>query len=164
MGKIGSICHFSRALPASIWGHCSQVLVSTSIWDTQKGVWRRHLSCCFSQHLGIWDPQTLQNKGKNKMTNRPCFYPPTCPISPYSKAFKRFRTHFWCPFPLLRKTSGFRHSAPSIKGVNLHPLTKGVWVARRIHEPHAEQEIAPAYALVHFRPGFFVAKYIWKLH
>ena len=25
-GKMGSICHFSRALPASIWRHCSQVL------------------------------------------------------------------------------------------------------------------------------------------
>ena len=23
-----------------------------------------------------WDPQTLQNKGKHKMTNRPCFTPP----------------------------------------------------------------------------------------
>ena len=38
MGKMGSICHFPRALPASIWGHCSQILVFTSIWGTQKGV------------------------------------------------------------------------------------------------------------------------------
>ena len=38
MGKMGSICHFSRALPASIWGRCSQVLVFTSTWGTQKGV------------------------------------------------------------------------------------------------------------------------------
>ena len=38
MGKMGSICHFPRALPASIWGHCSQVLAFTSIWGTQKGV------------------------------------------------------------------------------------------------------------------------------
>ena len=42
MGKQGSICHFPRALPASIWGH----------------------------------PQTLQNKGNSKMTNRPCFTTP----------------------------------------------------------------------------------------
>ena len=34
-GEIGSICHFSRALPAGIWGHCPQVLVfllAFSIW------------------------------------------------------------------------------------------------------------------------------------
>ena len=29
---------FSRALPASIWGQCSQILVFTSTWGTQKGV------------------------------------------------------------------------------------------------------------------------------
>ena len=38
MGKMESMCHFSRALLASIWGHCSEVLVFTSIWGTQKGV------------------------------------------------------------------------------------------------------------------------------
>ena len=38
MGKKGSICHFPRALPASIWGYCSQVLVFTSIWGSQTGV------------------------------------------------------------------------------------------------------------------------------
>ena len=38
MGKMGSICRFSCALPASIWGHCSQILVFTSIWGTEKGV------------------------------------------------------------------------------------------------------------------------------
>ena len=36
MGKMGSICHFSCTLPASIWGHCSQVLAFTSFWGTQK--------------------------------------------------------------------------------------------------------------------------------
>ena len=36
MGKMGSICHFSRVLPASIWGHCSQVLVFASTSGTQK--------------------------------------------------------------------------------------------------------------------------------
>ena len=38
MGKMMSICHFPRALPASIWGDCSQILVFASIWGTQKGV------------------------------------------------------------------------------------------------------------------------------
>ena len=38
MGKMGSICHFPRVLPASIWGHCSQILVFTSNCGTQKRV------------------------------------------------------------------------------------------------------------------------------
>ena len=44
VGKMGSIYHFSRALPASIWGRCSLSLVFNSIWGahththTQKGV------------------------------------------------------------------------------------------------------------------------------
>ena len=38
MGKMGPSCHFSRALPASLWGHCSQILVSTSTWGTQQGL------------------------------------------------------------------------------------------------------------------------------
>ena len=74
-GQMGSICHFSRALPASIWEHCSQILVFTSIWGTQKcdnDIFRAvfpsiELSC---------NPQTLQNNGKRKMTNRPCITPP----------------------------------------------------------------------------------------
>ena len=73
MGKMGSICHFPRPLPASQWGHCSQILVFTTIWGTQKGVWQWHFSCCFSQHLRILGPPKLQNKGKRKMTDRPCF-------------------------------------------------------------------------------------------
>ena len=38
MGKKGPIGHFPRALLASIWGQCSQILVFTSIWGTEKGV------------------------------------------------------------------------------------------------------------------------------
>ena len=38
MGKMGSICHFPRALLASIWGHCSQALVLLGFWGTQKGM------------------------------------------------------------------------------------------------------------------------------
>ena len=33
-GQMGSICRFPRTLSASKWGHCSQVLVSTSIWGS----------------------------------------------------------------------------------------------------------------------------------
>ena len=39
-------------------------------------MWQRHFSCCFFQHLGVFGPQILQNKGKRRMTNRPCFAPP----------------------------------------------------------------------------------------
>ena len=38
MGKMGSICHFPRALSASTWGDCSQNLVFAGIWGTQKEV------------------------------------------------------------------------------------------------------------------------------
>ena len=68
MGKKGSISHFSRALPACIWGHCSQALVFISIWGTQKGLF----------FPSIWvaqDPPKLQIKGEPQMTNRPCFTP-----------------------------------------------------------------------------------------
>ena len=37
MGKMGSICHFPRALPASIWGHCSQILVLLAFGAHKKG-------------------------------------------------------------------------------------------------------------------------------
>ena len=77
MGKIGSICHFPRALPAGIWGHCSQILVFTSIWGTLKGCSNDTFRAVFPSIWVSWDPQTLQNKGKRKMTNRPVL-PPTC--------------------------------------------------------------------------------------
>ena len=39
MGKMGSICHFARALPVRIWQHCSQVLLFVaSIWCAEEGV------------------------------------------------------------------------------------------------------------------------------
>ena len=39
-GKMGSICRSFRALPASIWGHSSQVLMLIGMWGRQKGVSR----------------------------------------------------------------------------------------------------------------------------
>ena len=77
MGKMGSICHFPRALPASIWGHCSQVLVFTSIWGTQKGVWQWHFSCCLSQHLGILGPPNTAKQGETQNDKSTLFCPPT---------------------------------------------------------------------------------------
>ena len=34
----GEFRHFPRALPATIWGHCSQILVFARIWGAHKGV------------------------------------------------------------------------------------------------------------------------------
>ena len=45
MDKMGTICHLPRALLASIWEHCSQVLAFTSTWGP--------LGCVFSRRLGI---------------------------------------------------------------------------------------------------------------
>ena len=42
---MGLICFFFRALPASIWGHCSQVLVFTSI------CWNQHEANKFGTQL-----------------------------------------------------------------------------------------------------------------
>ena len=53
MCKMGSICHFP-------------VLCQL---DTARAVF---LNICVA-----WDLQVLQNKGKGKMTNQPCFTPPT---------------------------------------------------------------------------------------
>ena len=59
MGKMGSICQFSRALPASIWGHCSQVLGFTSIWAHKKVCDNDTFRAVFP-NIGVsWDPQTL---------------------------------------------------------------------------------------------------------
>ena len=82
MGKIGSIYHFPRALPASIWGHCSQVLVFTSIWDTQKGVWQWHFSCCFCLRLGILGPSNTAKQWKMQNDKSTLLYPPTGFCSP----------------------------------------------------------------------------------
>ena len=38
LGKMGPICHFSRALPASIWGHCFEILVLLAFRAHKRGV------------------------------------------------------------------------------------------------------------------------------
>ena len=84
MGKMGSICHFPCAFPASIWGRCSQVLVFTSMWGTQKRVWQWHFSCCFSQHLGILGLPNTAKQGKTQNDKSTLFYPPHIPLFPES--------------------------------------------------------------------------------
>ena len=64
MGKKGLICHFPRALPASIWG-----LTKRSVTMT-----------LFNLFFQAW---------KNKMTNRPCFTPPPREILGISKGLTK---------------------------------------------------------------------------
>ena len=71
MGKMGSICHVPHALPASIWGHCSRVLVFASIWGTQKGDGDSDtFRAVFSQHLGILGPPSTAKQGKFSAATR----------------------------------------------------------------------------------------------
>ena len=88
--KMGSFSHFSRALPASIWGCCSQVLVLTSIWGTQNGVWQRHVRAVFPSISVSWDPQTLQNKGNAKWQIDPVLHPPPHNTYRYDKLFSKY--------------------------------------------------------------------------
>ena len=63
-GQNGVNLSFFRALFASIWGHCSQVLVSTGMWGTQKKGATMTLFVLFFPALG---------RENTKMTNRLCF-------------------------------------------------------------------------------------------
>ena len=77
MGKMGSICHFPRELPASIWGHCSQVLVFTSIWGKHKhrGV-TMTLFVLFSPASGYLGTPNTAKQGKAENDTSTLFYPP----------------------------------------------------------------------------------------
>ena len=73
---MGSICHFSRALPANIWGLCSKILAFTSIWGTQHfGSDNDFFRAVFPSIWEFWNTQTLQSKGKRKMTKDPVLPP-----------------------------------------------------------------------------------------
>ena len=78
-----TICHFPRALPASIWGHCSQVLVFTIIWGTHKkrGL-TRTLFVLFFPASGYLEPQNTAKQGKHENDKSTLFYPPTANPSP----------------------------------------------------------------------------------
>ena len=80
MGKMGSLCHLSPALPASIWGHCSQVLALLAFWGTPKGVWQWHFSCCFSQHLGVLGHPNTAKQGRKQNDKSTLFTPPRPPL------------------------------------------------------------------------------------
>ena len=55
-----------------MWGHCSQVLVCTSMWGTLEGCTDNGtFPAVFPSIWASWDLQTGQNKDNAKMTNRP---------------------------------------------------------------------------------------------
>ena len=84
MAKMGSICHFLRALPASIWGHCSQVLVFTSIWAHKKGcdndTFRAVFPQCneFLERQKARKPQKAQGKDSLTYFCAPLFLEDSC--------------------------------------------------------------------------------------
>ena len=75
MGKAGSICHFSRALPASIWGHCSQVQ-GFATFEAHTETLFVHIF----QHLGILEPPNTVKQVKTQSDKSSLFHPPTCMV------------------------------------------------------------------------------------
>ena len=71
MGKMGSICHFPCALPASIWEHCSQALVLTSNWGADNGTFR----AVFPSIRVTWDPKHCKTKENAKRQIDPVLPP-----------------------------------------------------------------------------------------
>ena len=135
------LCHSPRAWPASIWGHCTQVLVFTSIWSTRKGVWEWHFSCCFSQHLDILGPPNAAKQGKTQNDKSTLFYPPTI-STPLKSGLKMGfcqclevgpkwvkKTHF---HPLFHPKI---HFLPTLKPISGHwqkPHLKPTWSANKL--------------------------------
>ena len=94
MGKMGSICHFPRALPVSTWGHCSQILVFCyHLGHTKRGVTMTFFVLCFPSIWLSWDPQTLQNMGKMQNDKSTLFYPRAKPGRFGSLAFAMKNRH-----------------------------------------------------------------------
>ena len=127
MGKMGSIRHFPRALSASIWGHCSQVPVFKTIWGAhthKKGCDNDTFRAVFSQNLVFWDRQTLPNKKKCKMTDRPSFTPPPTG-SAFCRAHRAQETPVACSrrvfkFGILFETPSESPKGPAIKRILRH--------------------------------------------
>ena len=88
MGKMGSICRFSRALPASIWGRCSQIPVFTSIWGTEKRVRQWHFPCWVFPASGYRETSKYCKTRENakRQIDPP---PPTCTPSPEGPTIKK---------------------------------------------------------------------------
>ena len=77
-GQNGVDLSFSPVLCLLAYGgHCSQILVFTCIWGTQKGVWQWHFSCCFAQRLVILGPPNTAKQGKTQNDKSTLLYPPT---------------------------------------------------------------------------------------
>ena len=79
MGKIGSIGHFPRALPASIWGHCSQILVF--FYEHKRGVTMTFFVLFFPAY-GYLGPRNSAKRGKTHNDKSTLAYPLTLHPSP----------------------------------------------------------------------------------
>ena len=125
-GQNGVDLSFCPCLPASIWGHCSKVLVFISIRGTQKGGVTMTLFVLFfpaSGYLGTGE--TLQHKGQRNVTNRPCFTPPQGGVAPLG-----FRTLQMYVFASQR-VSPYRHLLCFFQGANLLKVfTEDYWRTR----------------------------------
>ena len=78
-GQNGVDLSFSPCFALWVPRRCSQVLVFTSIWGTEKGVWQWHFSCCFSQHLALLGPPSTAKQEKTQNDKSTLLYPPpTC--------------------------------------------------------------------------------------
>ena len=67
------------ALLDSVWGHCSEVQVVTSIWGAPAHIRNGTMTLfvLFFPSIWVsWDAQTLQNKGKMPNDKSTLFYPP----------------------------------------------------------------------------------------
>ena len=62
-------------------------------------------------------PEILSSTGAGVWRKAPMAFPDSSSVLDKSQS-------------VINKTSGFRHSAPLIKGVKFHPVIKGVWVVR----------------------------------
>ena len=73
-GKVRSSCRFSCALSVGVWGHCSQVPVSISIWGTYTKGCDNDTSRTAFPSIQV-SPNPFKTRETEKMTNRPCLTP-----------------------------------------------------------------------------------------
>ena len=80
MGKMGSICRFSRAMPASIWARCSQVLATWLLLALGAHTKGSDNDTCRAVFPSIWvslAPPNTVKQGKTQNDKSTLFYQPT---------------------------------------------------------------------------------------
>ena len=95
MGKRGRFVIFAVLCLPSRWGHCSQILVLLAFVAHNKGCDGDTFRAVFLSIWVSWEPQTLQNKGKRKMTNRPRFTLAWPSLQSLAVNYSLFFCKFW---------------------------------------------------------------------